>query len=142
MRSFSNVNDSLAGTNCVYAQCVGVNTRTTEVSNFTLLDSLEQINSFVRICLMFVQLKASGENSVCVAAVEPVHPFSGFVCFDLVLSVQVNIILKSWQAVFKECSRLLIRLRLLIFWVNYQFTKYEVNVRSQWQGLLNSGMRR
>lgn len=91
---------------------------------------------------MFVQLKAPAENSVCVAAVEPVHPFSGFVCFDLVLSFQVNIILKTWQAVFKECSWFLICLCLLIFLVNYEFTKYEVNVRSQWQGLLNSGMRR
>lgn len=143
VKSFSNVNYSLAGIHYIYVQYICVHasvwnthTNATEVSNFTLLASLEQINIFMRMCLMFVQLKASGENSVCVAAAEPVHPFSGFVCFDLVLSVQVNIIVKTWQAVFKECSRLLIRLLLLIFWANYEFTKYEVNMRSQWQELL------
>lgn len=120
----------------VHASVWNTNTNATEVSNFTLLASIEQINIFMRTCRMFVQLKASGENSVCVAADEPIHPFGGFVCFDLALSVQVNIIVKTWQAVFKECSRLLIRLLLLIFWANYEFTKYEVNMRSQWQELL------
>lgn len=51
---------------CVHAFVWNTHTNATEVSNFTLLASLEQMNIFM--CLMFVQLKASGENSVCVAA--------------------------------------------------------------------------
>lgn len=86
----------------VHASEWNTNTNATEVSNFTLLASIEQINIFMRMCRMFVQLKASGENSVCVAADEPIHPFCGFVCFDLALLVQVNIIVKLGRQSLKN----------------------------------------
>lgn len=62
--------------------------------------------------------------SGCVAADESVRRFSGFVCFDLVSSVQDNIILKTWQAGCKGCSRLLIFLLLLTSWATNKFTIY------------------
>lgn len=82
----------------------------------------------MRMYPAFVQLKAL-EGSVCVAAEESVHCFSTFVCFDLVLWVQVNIILKTWQAVVEECSQLLICLLLMIFWATYEFPMFCEHVR-------------
>lgn len=144
VKSFSNVNYSLAGIHYIYIYICStyVSMRLCGIPiqtqlKFPILLSWLQLNKLTFLWeRVGCSLEASGENSVCVAADEPIHPFGGFVCFDLALSVQVNIIVKTWQAVFKECSRLLIRLLLLIFWANDEFTKYEVNMRSQWQELL------
>lgn len=87
---------------------------------------------YVCVCVCLyphkMQLKFPNEHkkkSVCVGADESVHRFGGFVCFDLVSSVKVNIILNTWQA-----GRLSRRFPVVDFsalWATNGFTLCTVN---------------
>lgn len=143
VKTFSNGNYSLAGRNDMYVQYINMpasacNTHIKGSWSFQMKTSsfTWTWSHFYENIFNISHIEALKKKAVCVAADESVGCSSGFVCFDLVSSVQVNIILKTWQAGFTECSWLLIFFSS--YWLSGRPTSSQctVNLLSQWQELL------